>query len=253
MNHNISRIESQIYAAICQSPDGIKARDIARKVGVDHTTVNRYLYISPFMHDLCYQDRDYRWHGMIRQARPHVGLQNFAGYYGFVSEFLELDEAAWMARMEEGCRDIGRSLNDTRGLYHSFRDAREVMRQLFDDLQASGVKTADWEILFELRIRRSKMIRIYADVLVITEDKVFSLEFKMKDTIEEEEVLQAAKYTAYLEVIFGAAYDVIPCLVLTRVGDLYRYVPLGETSAELPVVSGDMLFNLFDEYLGFLG
>ena len=46
------------------------------------------------------------------------------------------------------------------------------------------------------------MIRIYADVLVITEDKVFSLEFKMKEKIDPEEILQAAKYTEYLEVLF---------------------------------------------------
>ena len=41
-------------------------------------------------------------------------------------------------------------------------------------------------------------------------------------------------------------------LVLTAASDLYRYVPIGQTDAELPVASGDMLFNVFDEYLGFL-
>lgn len=74
---------------------------------------------------------------------------------------------------------------------------------------------------------RAKYIRIYADVLVITENKVFSLAFKMKDRIDPEEILQAAKYTEYLEVLFGPAYDVIPALVLTRATDLYRYEPLG--------------------------
>ena len=73
----------------------------------------------------------------------------------------------------------------------------------------------------------------------------------MKDTIEEEEVEQAAKYTSYQEVVFGPDYDVIPVLVLTRATDLYQYVPLGKSTAELPVCSGDMLFNIFDEYLGF--
>ena len=110
----------------------------------------------------------------------------------------------------------------------------------------------DWEIAFELRINRARYIRIYADVLVVTDDKVFSLEFKMKDRIDPEEVLQAAKYTEYMEVVFGPDYDVIPALVLTRAEDLYRYAPLGDTGAELPVCSGDMLFNLFDEYMGFL-
>ena len=43
------------------------------------------------------------------------------------------------------------------------------------------------EICFELRIKRAKWIRTYADVLVITNDKVFSLEFKMKDKADPEE------------------------------------------------------------------
>lgn len=87
------------------------------------------------------------------------------------------------------------------------------MLGLFSDLSDCGFTAfRDWEIVFELRIRRSRMIRIYADVLVITDSRVFSLEFKMKDEIDPEEVLQAAKYCEYLEVIFGPQYDVIPRL-----------------------------------------
>ena len=125
------------------------------------------------------------------------------------------------------------------------------MRALFEDLD--GVSFKDWEIVFELRIKRAKHIRIYADVLVITDRYVFSLEFKMNSRIEEDEVAQAAKYSAYLEVVFGPDYDVIPVLVLTKASDLYTYAPLKGTTAEIPVCSGDMLFNVFDEYLQFLG
>jgi len=243
------RIEREIYAVIC-SHDGIKAKEIAKAAGIDRKTVNRYLYLAPFMRELCYRDRDYLWHGLIRQSHPHRGLENFCGYYGTVQEFLSLGEEEWFSRLLAGCRDAGRNLNDTRGLFHSFRDCRQVMAALFDDLD--GVSFGDWEIVFELRINRAKYIRIYADVVVITEDKAFSLEFKMKDAIDPEEVKQAAKYAEYLEVLFGPGYDVIPGLVLTRAEDLYTYAPLGNTTAEIPVCSGDMLFNLFDEYLGFL-
>ena len=96
------------------------------------------------------------------------------------------------------------------------------------------------------------MIRIYADVLVITDDKVFSLEFKMKDVIDPDEELQAVKYAKYLDVIFGSDYEVTPALVLTGASDLYRWERLPGSTAELPVCSGDMLFNLFDEFIGFL-
>ncbi len=72
--------EQAICALICQN-DGIRAREIARELGLDHQTVNHVLYSSPLMKELCWQDREYRWHGIVRQARPHIGLQEFAGYY----------------------------------------------------------------------------------------------------------------------------------------------------------------------------
>lgn len=242
-------LERAVYSAIC-SRDGIKAREIGKAVSADKSTVNRYLYGSPFMKELCWQDSEYRWHGLIRQSRPHLGLEEFSGYYGTVADFLSLSEAEWLDALTAGCQRTGRNLNDTRGLFHSFRDCRQVMLQLFCDL--TDVMRPDWEVVFELRLKRARYIRIYADVLVITEDRVFSLEFKMKDQIDPAEVLQAAKYVPYLEVLFGPGYDVIPCLVLTGAADVYRYEPLGNTDASVPVCSGDMLFNLFDEYIGFL-
>lgn len=239
----------KIYESIC-SHDGIKAREIGKETGVGKSDINRLLYGAPFIRELCYRDRDFRWHGMIRQARPHTGLSDFCGYYSRVDEFLNLSEDEWLAELTEGCRRIGRNLNDTRGLIHSFRDSRETMIALFSDLD--GVPYADWEICFELRIKRARSIRIYADVLVITDQNVFSLEFKMKDLIEAEEELQAVKYARYLDIIFGSDYEVIPALVLTRASDLYQWASLPGSTAELPVCSGDMLFNLFDEYIGFL-
>lgn len=238
--------QQSICALICQS-DGIKARDIAKKLYLDHQTVNHVLYTSPLMKELCWQDREYRWHGIVRQARPHLGLQEFAGYYNRVDEFLDLSEEEWLSRLMEGCTNIGRNLNDTRGLFHSFRDCREQMRRLFDDLvEMAGDACLGWEIVFELRLKRSRYVRIYADVLVITENRVFSLEFKMKDRIDPKEIQQSAKYVPYLEIVFGPEYDVIPVLVLTKARDLFNL------EQAVPVCSGDMLFNVFDEYLGFL-
>ena len=116
--------------------------------------------------------------------------------------------------------------------------------------QSNGIRAR--EIAFEFRLKRTRYVRIYADVLVITEDKVFSLEFKMKDAILAEEVSQAAKYVPYLEIVFGPEYEVIPALILTAAKETFDFVSIGECDAILPVCSGDMLFNVFDEYLGFL-
>ena len=52
--------------------------------------------------------------------------------------------------------------------------------------------------------------------------------------------------------MFGPDYEVIPVLILTSLQDTFMFEPIGETDAVLPVCSGDMLFNVFDEYLGFL-
>ena len=241
-----------VCAAICRH-DGIKAREIAELLKMDRKTVNHILYSSPLMKELCWQDKEYRWHGIMKQARPHTGLQEFAGYYSTAGEFRELSEREWLEKLAEGCRNIGRNLNDTRGLFHSFRDCRETMLHLLDDLVSMiGESCLTWEIAFELRLKRSRYVRIYADVLLITENRVFSLEFKMKDKVDPDEVMQAAKYCPYLEILFGPAYELIPVLVLTGRRELYDFVPLGTTDAVLPVCSGDMLFNVFDEYLAFL-
>lgn len=44
----------------------------------------------------------------------------------------------------------------------------------------------------------------------------------------------------------------IPALVLTAAKETFDFAPIGDSGAILPVCSGDMLFNVFDEYLGFL-
>lgn len=246
------QVDREICALICRN-DGIKAKEIAKELNIDRQEVNHVLYSSPLMKELCWQDRDFYWHGIMKQSRPHIGLQEFAGYYDTVQNFLALSENEWLEKLAEGCTNIGRNLNDTRGLFHSFRDCREQMIGLFQDLgNMMGDSCLDWEIAFELRLKRSRYVRIYADVLIITEDRVFSLEFKMKDRIDPEEVLQAAKYCTYLEIMFGPTYEVIPILVLTAAHDFFEFAKIGKTDAVLPVCSGDMLFNVFDEYLGFL-
>ena len=166
--------ELQIYALISRN-EGLRAREISRETGIDKTEVSRRLVSSALMRELCWQDREYRWHGIVRQARPHLGLREFAGWYGTAGEFLGLGEEEWLEQLCEGCTNIGRSLSDTRGLFHSFRDCREQMLSLFADLREMlGNSCLEWELVFELRLKRSRHVRIYADVLVITENRVFS-------------------------------------------------------------------------------
>ena len=247
-----SRDEREVYALISRS-DGLKAREIARETGLEKTAVSRMLFSSALMREMCYQDREYRWHAMIRQGIRHEGLYEFSGWYGTADEFLAREPEEWLEELKEGCRRIGRNLNDTRGLIHSFADCRETIRTLFEDLRdMTEIDFGPWETVFEFRFNKARMIRIYADVLIITPGRVFSLEFKMKDQIEPEEVLQAAKYVPYLEILFGKNTDIIPALVLTKTADFYAFEQIGKTDYILPVCSGDMLFNVLNEYMGFL-
>ena len=244
--------ERSIYSLISVR-DGIKAREIASLLGLERTKVNHLLFSSPLMHELCFQDQEYRWHALIRQDFVHEGLYEFSGWYGTVREFMNTNCDEWFSSLQDGCRRIGRNLNNTRGLFHSFLDSRNIILSLFQDLSSmTELSFQDWEIVFELRINRARMIRIYADVLVITSDRVFCLEFKMKNIVDPDEVLQAAKYCPFLEVIFGPRHEIIPALVLTSASDFFDFVPIGNTDMLLPVCSGDMLFNVFNEYIGFL-
>ena len=252
MTRKSAMLERQIFSLIC-GEKGLRAKEIAEGLKIDRKTVNHVLYTSPLLGELCYQDREYRWHSIICQKYPHGGLREYAAFYSTVKTFLGLPEDEWMGQMKEGCDRIGRSLSDVRGLFHSFKDCRRVMAALFEDLQSLlGEVCMSWEIVFELRIKKARSVRIYADVLVITEDYVFTLEFKMKDRIEQREVSQAAKYVPSLEIIFGKEYEVIPVLVLTKAMELFQFEPLNESAGEVAVCSGDMLFNAFDAYLGFL-
>ena len=251
----IDPIERQIYRCIASSEEGVKAREIAHALRADPSTVNHFLHASPFMKELCWQDDEYLWHAQIPQTRPHYGIAEFSGYYASVREFLETDERRFLALLKLGCENVGRNLNDTRGLFHSFADARETMRALFSDLKAFGYPEkifGDWEIVFELRIKKSKHIRIYADVLLVTKRHAFSLEFKMKDRIEAEEVGQCAKYCKYLDVIFGDGYEIVPALVLTKAKELFEETAVPGTDASIWACSGDMLYNVLDFYLGFI-
>ena len=244
--------ELRIYSLISRS-DGIRTREIARRIGVNKTEINRWMVSSALMRELCYQDREYCWHALVKQHMPHEGLYEFAGWYGTVEEFLKETEKEWLQELKEGCRRIGRNLNDQRGLIHSFTDSRKTMCSLFADLnEMSNLPCNNWEIVFELRFNLMRRIRIYADVLVIAPGKVFSLEFKMKDKTETEEVLQAAKYVPFLEILFGKETDIYPALVLTGAKEIFSWETIGETEYILPVCSGDMLFNVFNEGFGFL-
>lgn len=249
---SFSAEEKAVYSLISRN-DGLMAKEIASALSMERKLVNHLLFASPLMHELCFQDSSYRWHALIRQAPVHEGLYEFSGWYGTVREFLNTPEEEWLSSLQDGCRRIGRNLNDQRGLIHSFLDCRKVMCSLFRDL--SGMMDSsflDWEIVFELRLNRSRMIRIYADVLVIAPGHIFSLEFKMKNKPDPDEVLQAAKYIPYLDLIFGPTFEAVPALVLTSASDFFDFVPIGNTDMVLPAASGDMLFNVFNEYMGFL-
>ena len=135
----IAQTEIRMYSIIC-SHDGIKARDIAGKIGVDKTQINRLLYSAPFIRELCYVDDEFCWHGMIRQSRPHIGLGDFCGYYATVDRFLDQPEEAWLDELKKGCGDFVRVVLTDRmdldvidmqdRLHHAFPYLLEIRREV---------------------------------------------------------------------------------------------------------------------------
>ena len=67
-----SDAERAVCAAICRS-GGLRAKEIAKLLDVSTETVDKVLYRSPLLKELCWQDGDYRWHGLVPQTRPHAG------------------------------------------------------------------------------------------------------------------------------------------------------------------------------------
>ena len=254
MPGKFTQLEKEIYGIICRK-DGIKASEIARLLGAQRHEVNVCLYRSALMREFCYKDEKDYWYGLIRHRRPFSALYDFSGWYGTVREFLMLDEEHFMNELTEGCQRIGRVLNDTRGVLHSFRDCREVMVSLFRDMkEMSDEPFDDWEIAFEVRFNRARYIRVYADVLLICDGHVFSLEFKMKNEVLQEDLEQSVKYVPYLQVLFGEAFTVTPALVLTGAEGIYEHVTVecaGERQDGI-ICSRDLLFNVPDEQLRFL-
>lgn len=253
MNHKEKNAIERTVCSIIYRYDGIRASEIANIMNTERKTVNSALYSSPLLHELCYQDSDYKWYSVLNRKGGHEGLREFSGYYSTVREFIGTDEDIWLEELKKGCTRIGRNLNDTRGLFHSFLDCRQTMLRLFGDLsEMTNREYLDWEIAFELRINKGRMLRIYADVLLITGSCVFSLEFKMKDRVIEAEKEQAVKYAPFLDIVFGGYNSIIPVLVLTRTSDLFITAYAGDPESRLRICSGDMLFNVINEKYHFL-
>jgi len=55
-----------------------------------------------------------------------------------------------------------------------------------------------------------------------------------------------------LQYTVAIAEEGVRRVILTTAQELFEFVPIAGEDALLPVCSGDMLFNVFDEYLGFL-
>jgi hypothetical protein len=60
------------------------------------------------------------------------------------------------------------------------------------------------------------------------------------------------RWTGRISSLLGPDYEIIPVLVLTAAMDVFQFEAIGGKDMVLPVCSGDMLFNAFDEYMGFL-
>ena len=139
--------QRSVCAAICQG-NGLKAKEIARLLDMDRGTVNHILYSLPLLKELCWQDDDYRWHGIIQQSRPHRGLYEFSGVrnLGLNAEIIEIDFANRILYVKDidkqdkvfGDRcaiDCSYAISRYNLLYVNYGDPNDVRSIGFDDFE----------------------------------------------------------------------------------------------------------------------
>jgi hypothetical protein len=146
---------------------------------------------------------------------PCANAFTACGWHGTVAEFLELDQAAFLASLSArhervmGMRPDGLQIAAWRGEY-------EILSATLRDLVASAPRAREWAVIFEYELPRERGRR--PDVVILTGSQVLVLEFKETDALQHAHVDQVAAYARDLRHYHAASHDklVDPVLVLTR-------------------------------------
>lgn len=152
-------------------------------------------------------------------------------YASVFSEFKSISEEEFIKKMKSAfSEEYALALGSEQ--IHAWKDCFKVMQELNLDPSVG--------IIFEYALPYESGRR--PDVILLSEDKVLILEFKMKNGILEADVDQAAAYARDIrEYHFESRNrEVIPYLVLTRASGI------NETRIEVTCVSADNLADVID-------
>ena len=97
MLSSFSDEEKAVYSLISVN-DGLMAKEIASLLSMERKQVNHLLFSSPLMHELCFQDMNFRWHALIRQAPVHEFrlVWNSQGIHEYRGGGLAFSAAGWL-------------------------------------------------------------------------------------------------------------------------------------------------------------
>lgn len=97
-----------VYKIICQHPEGIRAKDIARRMGITKTEVNSYLYSYEGLELFEQNPDDYTWH--LKEKLPASALLRVAVTHGDMEEVFTVVSDEEDQESDSGIYWMGRPL-----------------------------------------------------------------------------------------------------------------------------------------------
>ena len=97
-----------VYKIICQHPEGIRAKDIARRMGITKTEVNSYLYSYEGLELFEQNPDDYTWH--LKEKLPASALLRVAVTHGDMEEVFTVVSDEEDQESDSGIYWMGRTL-----------------------------------------------------------------------------------------------------------------------------------------------
>lgn len=246
----MNNLEQKIYEAI-KAHNGILAKDISLITGIEKRTVSSLLYHSNELKSRCYMDEN--WFHYTRDSNSiaspsfrHSGLAQHSCYYGSVADFVQLNVDDWIIMMNEGCIRAKKGGIGTAQI-KAWADCFEVMQGAF----SAYFNMEAWDIAFEYNSTYEGVNR-WVDVLLIIDNKIIVIEFKMVRCFFEKYLDQTEKYIPDLERYFiKEDVEIVPLLVLTQAVNLRESYPYRNLDYALEVCSGDILSNVIESILSF--
>ncbi|MBD2092886.1 DUF2075 domain-containing protein [Microcoleus sp. FACHB-1515] len=108
------------------------------------------------------------------------------GWMGTIAQFLDTDEADWLAAIETNYQQLYRQ-RSTATQQQAWQDCYQILRS-----QLVNLRDRNWTLIFEYELPREGGRR--PDLVLLADDRIFVFEFKQKSTASAADLDQVAAY-----------------------------------------------------------